>query len=427
MKIGIGIVGLGTVGSGVINIIEKNKKNYKSSFGIEINIIGISAKNKNRKRNFNINKYKWFNNPLDMTTEPNIEVIVELVGGSEGIALDIAKYTLKNKKHLVTANKAMIAKYGFSLFKKAKLNNVNINFEASVAGAIPIISTLQKTLISGKIKNIFGILNGTCNFILTEMRERGLSFNDALKLAQKKGFAEIDPHDDICGNDSAYKLMILSNLVYGVNSKIRDIYIEGITKIEEIDIRMAKKLNYIIILLSISNIKNGRILQRVHPCLIEKKSILAKVNNELNTVVIEDAHADRITLIGKGAGSNPTASAVVSDILNFKENQKRSFNILNKDSNKIKKLDIGARKGNFYLRLMVNDKPGVLADITSFFKSEKVSIKSMFQIPDKNKKIVPLIFITHKIEEQRITFVIKKINKMSQIKNKVILIRIEEI
>ncbi len=428
MKLKLGIIGLGTVGAGVISIIEKNRILYKKKFGLDLIINGISARNKNKKRSFDIKKYKWYEDPLKMASSSDIDIIVELVGGEKGLPYELAKLSLKNKKHLVTANKAMIAKKGTSLINLANKNLVSINFEASVGGGIPIIRLIQNNLLSGQISTIYGILNGTCNYILTQMRDSKISFSNALLKAQKLGFAEANPHDDISGMDTAYKLSILSNLTFGIQTKVSDIHVEGITNIQEIDLRMADKLNYTIILLGIAEFKKQELLQRVHPCLVSNESMLSHVKNEINTVILEDSHAGKIIAVGKGAGEMPTASSVISDIINYNELKKKNLYSNSADysvSTNVFKLE--KRKGKFYLRLLVQDKPGVLADITSFFKKQKVSIKSMFQLDERIKTLVPLIFITHLISELQINVAITKIKKLKNVDHKITLIRIEDV
>ncbi len=427
-KIGIGIVGLGTVGSGLIEIIQKNNNIYKSKYKTDFSINGISAKNRNKKRNISIKRYKWFDDPIKMTELPNIDIIVELVGGSDGLALKLAKKSLKRRKYFVTANKALIAKHGIKMFELSEKYDAKFSFEAAVGGGIPIIRLINNSIIVGKIKNIYGILNGTCNFILTKMRENNLQFNKALREAQQLGFAEANPKDDINGTDTAYKLAILSNLAFGINTKVSDIYTEGISKIEEIDIKMAHKLGYKIILLGISNLKNNKVMQRVHPSLVSNNSMISKVDNELNTIIIDDEVTDKIMVVGKGAGKGPTAASIMADILNIHdENKKKFFVLKNKKVNNLSSKDISKREGKFYIRMGVDDKPGVLADITLFFKKQKISIKSMFQLDNKIKNIVPLIFVTHKITEHKISLVLKKMKALKKIKTKIVLLRIEEL
>ena len=427
-KIGIGIVGLGTVGSGLIEIIQKNNNIYKSKYNLDFSINGISAKNRKRKRNINIKNYKWFNDPIKMTEFSDIDIIVELVGGSDGLALKLAEKSLINGKYFVTANKALIAKHGIKILDLSIKYNSKFSFEAAVGGGIPIIRLMQNSMIVGKIKSVYGILNGTCNYILTKMRENNLQFNNALKKAQQLGFAEANPEDDINGVDTAYKLAILSNLAFGISTKVSEIFTEGISKIEEIDIKMAEKLGYKIVLLGISNLKNNKVMQRVHPSLVSNNSMISKVNNELNTIIIDDEIADKIMVVGKGAGKKPTSASVMADILNINdENKKKFFVSKSKKANNLSSQDISKREGKFYIRMGVDDKPGVLADITLFFKKQKISIKSMFQLDDKVKNIVPLIFVTHKVTEKKISLVLKKMDALKKIKTKIVLLRIEEL
>ena len=427
-KIGVGIVGLGTVGTGLIEIIQKNKNLYKNKYNIDFSINGISAKNQKKNRNINIKSYKWFNNPIKMTEQPNIDIVVELIGGSDGLALKLALKSLRNGKYFITANKALIAKHGVKMSEVSEQYNTKFSFEAAVGGGIPIIRLLHNSLIVGKIRNIYGILNGTCNYILTKMREDNLQFTKALKQAQKLGFAEANPKDDISGTDTAYKLAILSNIAFGINTRASEIYVEGISKVEEIDIKMAQRLGYRIVLLGIANLKNNQVMQRVHPSLVSDNSMISKVDNELNTIIIEDQVADKVMVVGKGAGKNPTAASVMTDIININdENKKKFFVSKDKKTKNFISQDISKREGRFYIRMGVDDKPGVLADITHFFKKKKISIKSMFQLDNKIKNIVPLIFVTHKIEENKISLVLKKMKSIKKIKTKIILLRIEEL
>ena len=427
MIVNIGIIGLGTVGSGVIETIEKNNVLFFKKYKIKLNIAGIAAKNKNKKRSFNIKKYKWFKNPIDLAKSSEIDIVVELIGGANGVAFDVAKTTLTNKKNLVTANKAMIAIHGYKLKRLANKYFVNLNFEASVAGGIPIIRTLENSLLSDKITKVYGILNGTCNYILTQMNVKNLSFDKALKSAQKLGYAEVNPFDDVSGTDTAYKLLILSNLAFGLNMNLKDIHIEGITDIESIDIEMANKLGYSILLLGISKIKKNDVEYRVHPSLVSQNSIISKVKNELNTVVLDCHLADKTILVGKGAGKNPTASAVLSDIIDSFKKEKRGLvaNIQNVKK-PLKVANIKDRKGKFYVRMGVMDTPGVLADITAFFKRNKISISTMFQLEKKISNCVQLIFVTHQIIEKQLTLSIKKIEKLDKVKTRIKIIRIEE-
>ena len=427
-KIGLGIVGLGTVGSGLIEIIKKKNNFYKEKYKLDLVINGISARSKSKKRTFNKKNYSWYLDPVKMVKQPDIDIIVELIGGSDGLALKLAQNTLKEGKFFVTANKALIAKHGSKMLELSNKYNAKFSFEAAVGGGIPIIRLMQNSMIVGKTRDIYGILNGTCNYILTQMREKNISFKKALNEAQKLGFAEANPSDDISGKDAAYKLAILSNLAFGVSSKLSDIYIEGISGIEEIDIKMSERLGYRILLLGISTLRNNKVMQRVHPTLVTNKSMLSKVDNELNTIVVNDEYTDKIMILGKGAGQKPTASSVISDILNISdENKKKTFFVTSNNKYKLISQDILNREGKFYIRMGVIDKPGVLADITQYFKRQKISIKSMFQLDDKIKNIVPLIFITHKVSEKKIKLVLNRMKVLKNIRTQITLLRIEDL
>ena len=427
MKLNIGIIGLGTVGSGLIELIERNKNQIKNKYNIELKIVGIHAKSKSKKRSFNKSNYKWFVDHLKMVEDSSIQLIVELVGGANGIALDVAKKTLNSGKNLVTANKAMIAIHGNKLIALAEKNKVNISFEASVAGGIPIINVLENSLLADKISKIYGILNGTSNYILTQMLEKKKSFDSVLKNAQALGYAEFDPTDDVSGRDTAYKISILSNLVFGVPSKFSDVEIKGINTIENIDLSMADKLGYSIKLIGLSEKSGNLIIQKVQPCLVLKESIISKVKNELNTIVIEGDLADKIVLTGKGAGKYPTSSAVISDIIDFRKNKKRRLISYKKEKVKsMHKTKLKYSKEKFYIRLKVMDKPGVLADITSLFKKQKISISSMFQMENKKSTAVPLIFMTHNVYNRELVKAIYRIEKLKNVKSKATIIKIEE-
>mgnify|MGYP001296920282 CR=1 FL=1 len=424
-NVNIAVVGLGQIGSYLLNELNTKKRDIELKTGKKIKVVAISAKNPNKKRKYKFNKKIFYKNPLNIIKKLNIDILFEAIGYADGISKKIVEKSLKNKIHVITPNKSLIAKHGDYLAKLAEKNKVNLEFEASVAGGIPILRTIKESLATNKISKIYGILNGTCNYILTQMSEKKITFNEALKNAQNAGFAESDPYDDISGNDTAYKLIILTNLIFSTNFKIKDVYLEGISKISNVDLEMGDKLGYTILLLGISNIKNKIIQLRVHPCLILKNSLLAKVKNELNSVILEGDMVGKTLLIGKGAGKKPTAASVISDIISFENYKLRKFKYLKGNNPSFIGANIKNRKGKFYLRISVVDKPGVLADITSFFKRQKISISNMFQLEKKISGYVQLIFVTHNILERQLTLTIKKIEKLDKVKTKVNVIRIE--
>ena len=385
----------------------------------------VSAKNKNKKRNIKIHKNLWLNNYLDATKNKNIDLIIELIGGAEGPAKKLVFEALKNKKHVVTANKALIAKYGDALSKIAEKNSVNLEFEAAVCGGVPIIRSLKEGLIANKISKIYGIFNGTSNYILSSMDKQNKSFKEVLDNAKKLGYAESNPSADLNGDDVSSKLKILSSLCF--NSFLNDnIYVEGIKDIDKIDIDNANNLGFKIKLLGFAELVNNKIYQRVHPTLIKKDSYVASIDGVLNAVIVDGKPIGQTVIQGEGAGPTATTSALISDISSIlRGNIKFPFSISSKERNKLKFENIDDRTFSAYLRFEVIDKPGVLSNITNIFSKNKVSIKRLIQNPDKNKKSSSIIVITHKSKDRFLNKIIKEVSKKKYIKKKPKLIRID--
>ena len=415
-SLNIVVAGLGTVGSNTINLIEKNKDLLFLRSGLKINIIGIHAKNKNKKRNFNIKKYRWFKNPITMIQQKNVDVVIELIGGDKGIARKVCYEALKNSKNLITANKALIASEGLELAKIAETNNISIGYEAAVAGGVPIISTLKKSLVSVKIRKIIGILNGTCNYILTNMMEEKNDFNTALKKSQTLGYAEKLPNNDINGLDTLHKISILCTIAFGKKINYKKIPFLGIQSITREDIFFANKLGYKIKLLGLCYNKQKDLRLTVAPFLISKTKELSSVNENLNAIIIETTNGNKNILVGEGAGGKPTAVSVVSDIINLSNNnQNYVFGIPYK---KIKKIEISNKKDSkslFYIRVLVDDKPGVIAAITGILRDYKISIKSLFQ-EQVNNKSFNVVILTQNINYQSIFKAALKLNKCKFLK-----------
>ena len=425
-KLNIAIIGLGNIGGYLYKYLNDNKKILTEKNNCLPIVKYVSAKNKRRKRNINIRKSQWLHNYLDATKLKDVDLIVELIGGSEGPAKKLVFSALKNKKHVITANKALIAKYGDQLAKIAEKNKVNLEFEASVCGGVPIIRTLKEGLIANKISKIYGIFNGTSNYILSSMDKENKSFNEVLLNAQKLGFAETNPTSDLNGDDVSSKLKILSSLCF--NSFLNNnIYVEGIKNIEKADIDNVNKLGFKIKLLGFSELLNNKIYQRVHPTLIKKNSYVASIDGVLNAVIIDGKPIGQSIIQGEGAGPSATTSALVSDISSIlRGNIKFPFSISNKKRKKLKFEKISERFFSAYLRFEVIDKPGVLSNITSVFSKNKVSIKRLIQDPDKNKKSSSIIIISHKAKDFYLNKIIKEIAKKNYIKDKPKLIRIDD-
>ena len=425
-KLNIAIVGLGNIGSYLYKYLNDNKKILTEKNNCLPVIKYVSAKNKIKKRKIKIKKKQWLNNFLDATKIKEVDLIVELIGGSEGPAKKLVFDALKNKKHVVTANKALIAKYGDQLSKIAEKNRVNLEFEASVCGGVPIIRSLKESLIANKISKIYGILNGTSNYILSSMDKKSKNFQEVLSIAKKKGYAESNPSADLNGDDVSAKLKILSSLCF--NSFINNnIYVEGIKEIDTIDINNANKLGYKIKLLGFAELLNNSIYQRVHPTLVKKDSYVAGIDGVLNAVIINGKPVGQNIIQGEGAGPAATTSALISDISSIlRGNIKFPFSVSSKERKKLKFKTIEERLFSAYLRFEVVDKPGVLSNITNIFSKNKVSIKRLVQNPYKNKKISSIIVVTHKSKNKYLIKILNEVATKNFIKKKPKLIRIDE-
>tara|TARA_B100000700_G_C14990498_1_gene831034 strand:+ start:353 stop:1648 length:1296 start_codon:yes stop_codon:yes gene_type:complete len=425
-QLNIAIVGLGNIGSYLYQYLSKNKKKLRKKTNITPNVLYVSAKNKKKKRSFTISKSRWLKNYLKAATEKDIDVVVELIGGSDGAAKKLVYSALKNKKHVVTANKALIAKHGDNLARIAEKNNVNLEFEAAVCGGLPIVRSIKEGLIANNVSKVKGIFNGTSNYILSSMDKNKISFKESLKNAQKLGYAESKPASDINGDDVSSKLKILTSLSF--NTFINDnIHVEGISEVDQEDILNANKLGYKIKLLGISESINNKITQRVHPSLIKKNNFLASIDGVQNVVIVDGTPVGQSVIQGEGAGPKATTSALISDISSIaRGNIKYPFSISNNERKKLKSDSIQNKYFSAYIRLDVVDKHGVLSNITGFFAKNKVSIKRLIQNPFKSKRNSSIIIITHKSKEMNLRKIIKQLSKKRYIIKKPKLIRIEE-
>ena len=348
-KMNIAIVGLGNIGSYLYNFLIKNKKQITKKNNAIPNILFVCAKNYKKKRNLKINKKIWISNYQKITKDKKIDIVIELIGGAEGPAKKLVFSALKNGKHVVTANKALIAKYGDQLSKIAESNRVNLEYEAAVCGGVPIIRSIKEGLIANKVNKVYGIFNGTSNFILSSMDKESISFNEALSLAQKKGYAESNPASDINGDDVASKLKILSSLCF--NSYInKNIQVEGIKEIDKFDIINSDKLGYKVKLLAFAELINNKLCQRVHPTLVKKSSYIANINGVLNAVIVDGDPVGRSVIQGEGAGPEATTSALVSDISSIlRGNIKFPFSISSKERRSLKQFNISNKNFSAYI------------------------------------------------------------------------------
>ena len=425
-KINIAICGLGNIGSYLYKYLIKNKRQLTEKNRSIPNILLVYAKNKKKKRNLSIPKKRWAKNFDEIIKNKHIDLIIELIGGSEGAAKNLVFKALKNKKHVVTANKALIAKYGDQLANIAEKNKVNLEFEASVCGGVPIIRSLKEGLIANKIHKIYGIFNGTSNYILSSMDKQNKNFKEVLEDAKKLGYAESNPRADLNGDDVSSKLKILSTLCF--NSFLNNnIHVEGIKNIDKDDILNANKLGYKIKLLGYSELINNSINQRVHPTFIKKSSYIASIDGVLNAVIVEGSPVGQSVIQGEGAGPAATTSALISDISSIlRGNIKFPFSISNNQRKKFKFKNINERNFSAYLRFEVIDKPGVLSNITSVFSANKVSVKRLIQNPNKNKGSSSIIIITHSAKDKSLNKILKSVDKKSYILKKSKLIRIDD-
>tara|TARA_B100000941_G_scaffold154402_1_gene109436 strand:- start:2666 stop:3943 length:1278 start_codon:yes stop_codon:yes gene_type:complete len=423
-KLNIAIIGLGNIGSYLFKYLNENKNILTEKNNCLPIIKYVSAKNKNKKRLIKVKKNQWLNNYLEATRLKDVDLIVELIGGAEGPAKKLVFNALNNRKHVVTANKALIAKYGDRLAKIAEKNKVNLEFEASVCGGVPIIRSLKEGLIANKISKIYGIFNGTSNYILSSMDKQNKEFSDVLINAQKLGYAESNPSADLNGDDVSSKLKILTSLCF--NSFLNNnIYVEGIKQIDKTDIDNANKLGYKIKLLGFAELLNNKIYQRVHPTLIKNNSHVASIDGVLNAVIVDGKPVGQSTIQGEGAGAAATTSALVSDISSIlRGNIKFPFSISNKERKKLKFENLDHRLFSAYLRFEVEDRPGILSNITNIFSKNKVSIKRLVQNP--YKKSSSIIIITHKSKDIFLKKTLREVDKKNFVKHKSKLIRIHE-
>ena len=425
-KINIAVVGLGQVGNYLLNELNNKKKDVELKTGKKIEIVAISAKNKNKKRKFKINKSIFFKNPLNIIKNKKIDILFEVIGQSDGISKKIVETALKNKIHVVTPNKALISKHGDYLSKLAEKNRVNLEFEASVAGGIPILRTIKEGLATNKLFRVYGILNGTCNYILSEMEKTKDSFKNVLKKAQILGYAEPgNPKLDLNGYDAFAKVRILSSLAFNKKISKQKCLMEGIENLEYKDIDIASQLNFRIKLLGITEILDGKLFERVHPTLVKKDSYIGNVNGVMNAVIVEGRPVGESVLQGEGAGPGATSSALMSDLLSIlRGNIKYPFGIPDiKRHNPIPYNEKNS-SNSLYLRLEVKDKPGVLSQITKLLANNKISIERVIQIPDHKKKSASIVIITHKATESRSQNLINSLKKNKNIIKKPVQIRL---
>jgi homoserine dehydrogenase len=421
----IAIAGLGTVGAGVVKILQTHSELIQNKTARPIEIIAVSSKSREKQRDIDVSNYEWADKTLALVDTP-CDVIIELIGGSDGIAYELCSSALKAGKSVITANKALLAHHGFELAEIAQSNNVQLMYEAAVAGGIPIIKTIREGLAGNELSTVHGILNGTCNYILTEMEKTGHDFELILAQAQKEGFAESDPSFDIDGIDTAHKLCILTALAFGVVPEFDKIDITGIRTLGLKDIQFAAELGYKIKLLGTAQKIDDKLFQNVSPCLVPNSHALAAVDSSFNAVYVKGDFVDSTMSIGRGAGQGPTASAVVADIIDLAT--ARYSKTFGQDTDKLvraKWAEDMEMVSCFYMHLVAVDRPGVIADISAILRDHDISMESLIQRGRDPDRPVSIVMTTHHVSFAQIKAAAEKISELGSVENKPVVLRIE--
>ena len=424
--INIAIAGLGTVGAETYRLITEESDFLKARSSANFNVVAVSAKSKDKKRNIDLTEVEWIADCRDIADIDNIDVVIELVGGSEGVAKELVEKAITNGKSVITANKALVATHGNNIGELVAKHDVMFGYEAAVAGGIPIIKTIREGLASNRLGKIYGILNGTCNYILSVMRETGQEFEDILADAQRLGYAEADPSFDVDGIDAAHKLAILSAIAFQTPINFSGVYVEGIRLISPIDIDFATELGYRIKLLGIGELLGNGLQQRVRPCLVPVNIPIAQVEDVFNAVAAEAEGLGTSLSYGRGAGAGPTSSAVLSDLLDFANNRRTSF-LGTADSELVVRpiQELQNLSGSYYLRLQVYDRPGVLADLTAVFRDKGVSVEALLQRGRNPDGTVPVVLTTHEASEEAIQKSVAEFEKLENVVEKPCILPIE--
>jgi homoserine dehydrogenase len=422
----VAVAGLGTVGAGVLKLLRDNADIVSARAGRPIAVTAVSARDRNKDRGVPVSGLRWYEDPVALAADPAVDVIVELIGGSEGPAKALVESAIAAGKPVVTANKALIAEHGADLAAAAEARNVPLAFEAAVAGGIPVIKAIREGLAGNRISRIAGILNGTCNYILTQMRERGREFAEVLADAQKLGYAEADPSFDIDGIDAAHKLAILAALAFGRPVAFDAVYVEGIRHVSALDIAFATELGYRIKLLGIAGHTDSGIETRVHPCMVPQSAPIARVDGVFNAVVAEGDFVGRVMLEGRGAGAGPTASAVVADLIDIARRRETPvWGAAAEALSAAPSVPMSSHIGAYYIRLMVVDRPGVIADVTAALRDGGISLESMLQRGRSPGEAVPVVLVTHETKESAMREAVARIAALNTVMEEPTLIRIE--
>ena len=396
----IALAGLGTVGVGTVKLLQHNAELLAARAGRPLSITAVAARDQRRERGIDLGDARWFADAAAMARDPEIDVVVELIGGSDGVAREVVAGAIGAGKHVVSANKALLAHHGTELARRAEERGVALLFEAAVAGGIPILKALREGLAANNVTRIYGILNGTCNYILTAMRDSGRDFADVLGEAQRLGYAEADPSFDIDGVDAAHKLALLAAVAFGSKIDFAGVHVEGIRHVSALDIEFAAELGYRIKLLGLARLTPHGLEQRVHACMVPRLAPIAAVDGVFNAVVVEGDFVGRVMLEGRGAGAQPTASAVVADLIDIAKGRwSQGFMVPATALAARPSAPMARHIGAYYVRLMVVDRPGVIADVAAALRDEQVSMEQMIQRGRSPGEAVPVVLTTHETEE----------------------------
>jgi homoserine dehydrogenase len=433
----LGVAGLGTVGSGLLRLMQAHATRFADALGRTVVVAGVSARTRHKDRGIPLGDMAWFDDPVELAADPSIDVFVELIGGDDGPAKTAVEAALAAGKPVVTANKALLARHGVELARLAEKHGVALNFEAAVAGGIPVIKALREALAGNEVRRVYGILNGTCNYILTKMQDEHRAFADVLKEAQEKGYAEADPTFDIGGFDTAHKLALLTSLAFGTRVAFDQIDVEGIEAVSQADIEAAEDLGYRIKLLGVALLTESGIEQRVHPAMVPQHSAIAEVSGVTNCVAIDGDSVGNLLLVGPGAGAGPTASAVMADILDIARGATPyPFRVPAAKLRPYRRAKLGRHQGAYYVRLAVYDRPGAMAAIAGRMGEQQVSLESIVQRRPRGAQIginarlapgapTPVILITHETTEQAIRAALDAIHRDGNVSEKPQMVRIE--
>jgi homoserine dehydrogenase len=422
----VGIAGLGTVGAGTVKLLAEQRELLAQRSGRPIMVAAVSARDKQRQRGIDLSNVRWHDDPLSLAKADDVDVVVELIGGSDGVAKALVEAAIANRKQVVTANKALLALHGTALARAAEQAGVILAYEASVAGGIPIVKMLREGLAANRIERIYGILNGTCNYILTTMRKTGREFADVLADAQKLGYAEADPSFDVDGIDAAHKLAILTSVAFGCEVNFAGVHVEGIRHVSAVDIAFAEELGYRIKLLGIARPTEHGIEQRVHACMVPLGTPIAHVEGVFNAVVTEGDFVGQSVAEGRGAGAGPTASAVVADLMDIARGRGLpTFAVPAAGLKRLPASPTERHRGAYYVRLMVVDRPGVIADVAAALRDEEVSMEAMIQRARAPDEAVPVVLTTHETVEAAMRRALQRIASLNTVVEPPRMIRIE--